>query len=288
MKQAYLAANSIDAQLIVDLLASAGIAAHVQGQYLSGAVGELPAGELVRVWVGDPHLAAAKALIAGAGSSELLEGALDPMLERSWRRAWSGIGAAGEGVELRDRLLQAWSEPHRRYHTMHHLHDCIALAELGLHLAEHPSEVEIALWFHDAVYELKANDNELRSALWSAQALAEAGVEVGVRERVHALVMATCHEAPAVSPDAKLLVDVDLAILGAQRERFDEYEMQVRQEYSWVPAPLFRHKRREILAGFLARPAIYATTWLRELREAQARENLSRSLARLRPWYQFW
>jgi predicted metal-dependent HD superfamily phosphohydrolase len=80
-------------------------------------------------------------------------------------------------------------------------------------------------------------------------------------------------------------VDIDLSILGAEAERFDEYEVQVRQEYAWVPGPVFRHKRREILQGFLARPHIYATEWFQRRFEAVARNNLQRSVARLRPWY---
>jgi predicted metal-dependent HD superfamily phosphohydrolase len=102
---------------------------------------------------------------------------------------------------------------------------------------------------------------------------------------VHDLVMATRHDARPATPDAALVVDIDLAILGAEAERFDEYEVQVRQEYAWVPGPLFRRKRRAILEGLLARPGIYATAWFHPRFEARARANLRRSLARLRPWW---
>jgi hypothetical protein len=78
MKQAYHAANPVDAQLVVDLLASAGIDAFVQGQFLSGGVGELPAGELLRVWVADEEVERARACIADRETQEpLLEGAVD-------------------------------------------------------------------------------------------------------------------------------------------------------------------------------------------------------------------
>jgi len=289
MKQAYHAANPVDAQLVVDLLASEGIAAFTQGQYLSGGVGELPAGELLRVWVGDEDLERARTVIAGRESQlPLLEDAIDPALVRSWSRAWPGIGASGEGVEPRDTLIAAWSEPQRRYHTPRHLGDCLAWFEDAAQRASHPAEVEIALWFHDAVYDLKAKANEARSAAWAEQALAEAGIAVDVRQRVHALIMATCHAALPASDDAALLVDIDLAILGAMPERFDEYEVQVRQEYAWVPGPLFRRRRREILQGFLARPRIYSTDHFHQRLEAQARSNLQRSVARLKPWLGFW
>ena len=289
MKQAYHAANPVDAQLVVDLLASEGIDAFTQGQYLSGAIGELPAGEVLRVWVADEDLDRARALIAERGAQEpLVEDAVDPALARSWSRAWSGLGAPDAGIALRDRLLAAWSEPQRRYHTLHHLGDCLALFEQAAHLAEHPAEVEIALWFHDAVYDLKSKDNEARSAAWADECLQAARAGQEVRERMHALIMATCHAALPTTLDERLLVDIDLSILGAPAERFDEYEVQVRQEYAWVPGPLFRRKRREILQGFLARPSIYSTEWFFSRREEQARDNLRRSLSRLRAWWRLW
>jgi predicted metal-dependent HD superfamily phosphohydrolase len=102
-----------------------------------------------------------------------------------------------------------------------------------------------------------------------------------VSERVRQLVLATKHDARPASADAALLVDVDLAILGAVPERFDEYERQIREEYAWVPGPLFRRKRREILEGFLVRPHVYNTSHFRDRYEAAARANLSRSIAQL-------
>jgi len=290
MKQAYHAANPVDAQLAVDLLAAEGIDAHVQGGFLSGAAGELPVGELLRVWVGDDDLVRAKALLAARsrGEGALEADAVDPLFERSWRRAWQGLGATGDGLALRDALLEAWSGPPRHYHTLRHLHDCLALFETVLDAAQHAGEVEIALWFHDAIYDPRAPDNEQRSADWAAQALTGAGVDAAAVARVHALVMATRHAVEPEGQDQQLLVDIDLAILGAGRERFDEYEVEVREEYAWVPGPVFRHKRRQILAGFLARGRIYSTPVFAQRFEAAARDNLARALAALKPWWRPW
>lgn len=288
MKQAYRPTNPVDAQLVVDLLAAEGIATYVQGQFLSGGVGELPADELLRVWVDDADLERARACIAGRASRPLVEGAIDPVFVRSWARAWTELAAQGDGIALRDRLLDAWGEPQRRYHTLRHLRDCLLLFDDARSLATHPGEVEIALWFHDAVYDLKAGDNEARSAAWADDALADARVSPEARERIRELIMATCHAALPTTSDQRLLVDIDLSILGADPERFDEYEVQVRQEYAWVPRPLFLRKRREILTGFLERPSIYSTAWFRERFEASARDNLRRSIARLKPWLGFW
>lgn len=119
--------------------------------------------------------------------------------------------------------------------------------------------------------------NEARSADWAVEALARAGADVDVQQRVRALIMATCHHAEPLGDDARLLVDIDLAILGADPARFAEYDAQVREEYRWVPGWLYRRKRREVLAGFLDRPAIYGTERFRERLEGRARENLRNS-----------
>jgi predicted metal-dependent HD superfamily phosphohydrolase len=193
--------------------------------------------------------------------------------QRSWQRAWAALGlSAPEG--LMQQLMDAWAEPQRHYHSLQHLRECLALLEPALDLAQRPGEVELALWFHDAVYDPKGKGNEARSADWAVGALAHAGAGSEVQEQVRALIMATCHDVVPVDDDARLLVDIDLAILGADPARFAEYDAQVREEYRWVPDLIYRVKRKEVLAGFLARPAIYWTERLGERFEARARENL--------------
>lgn len=189
--------------------------------------------------------------------------------------AWADVGLVGQGLELRDALWAAYAQPQRRYHTQQHLSECLSLWEASRPHAQHPGEVGLALWFHDAVYEVKAGDNELRSADWARQALLAAGAEAAVAQRVHALVMATCHAAPTATVDEALLVDIDLAILGADPARFAEYERQVRDEYAWVPGFLYRRKRREVMRGFAQRQPLYLTPAMRDRCEAQALRNLA-------------
>jgi predicted metal-dependent HD superfamily phosphohydrolase len=207
--------------------------------------------------------------------------ASETLLQRSWRRAWSDIGARGSGEALRQRLVEAWREPERRYHTLQHLAECLAHLEPVRALAEWPGEVELALWFHDAVYDVRGHDNEAQSAAWAAGDLRAAGVEDAAATRVHDLVLATRPAALPQTADEALLVDIDLAVLGAPEERFAQYEAQVRDEYAWVEDDVFRSRRRDVLTGFLARPTIYATDRFRTLLEASARANLARSIARL-------
>lgn len=178
-------------------------------------------------------------------------------------------------------LIAAYAEPQRHYHTARHLDDCLAKLDESSHLAEDAGEVELALWFHDAVYNPLKTGNELASAEWATRFLREAGAEPGRIERVHALIMATQHSVPATTDDAKLLVDIDLSILGAYEADYAEFERNVRREYRWVPYFLYRKKRREILQSFLDRARIYNLTPFQERFESRARDNLQQAIAAL-------
>jgi predicted metal-dependent HD superfamily phosphohydrolase len=200
-------------------------------------------------------------------------------LHANWTDAWRALGVGSPGEALCTELQRRYGEPQRHYHTMQHLGECLAWFEREKTSAERPGEVALALWFHDAVYDVHAHDNEARSADWARQALLEAGVDEAAAERVHALVMATRHDAVPEGRDAELLIDIDLSILGAERTRFDEYERQVHAEYAFVPDEVRLPRRRAILQRFLDRQAIYATARMHAQLEAQARANLQRSIA---------
>lgn len=204
---------------------------------------------------------------------------------RRWLYLWQQIGVCrGADSALADayaELIARYGESHRHYHTAQHISECLAHFDAIREYCEHAAEVELALWFHDAIYEPLARDNEARSAAWAARVMAGAGIVAVACDRVHALIMKTCHNALPQTPDEQLLVDIDLAILGADMARFDEYEKQVRAEYSRVPALLFRGTRRKILQAFLARPALYASPHFHDLLEIKARINLARAISML-------
>lgn len=198
-----------------------------------------------------------------------------------WRGMWKAFGVAiADETLLRD-LIARYSEPHRKYHTMQHLEECFAKLQELRALARKPEEIELALWFHDAIYDTRRKDNEEKSAQWARSAVLEAGVSAPAGDRVYELVMTTRHNAVPVGIDAQILVDVDLSILGASADRFDEYETQVRQEYSWVPGLVFRRERRKILEGFLKQKTVFRTEQFIAAYEAQARKNLQRSIQKL-------
>ena len=178
-------------------------------------------------------------------------------------------------------VVSAYAQKHRHYHTEAHIDACLAQLDSHRELACAPHEIELALWFHDAVYKTRASDNEEKSAEWACAFLAGHGVAADVRERIRGLILATKHDAPAETADAKLLVDIDLAILGADALTYERFEQDVRQEYRWVPGPMFRRARAKILRSFLARDRIYATGPFHDRLERTARRNLETAIGNL-------
>ena len=197
-----------------------------------------------------------------------------------WKQPWAELGLVAR-MELHADLRSAYSEPDRAYHTLHHVSECLQLLQQTQSLAKSSPSIELAIWFHDAIYDPRRSDNEERSALWAQRELRAAGASLALQDRITSLVMVTCHNAEPQTADEELMSDIDLSILGAGSRRFDEYERQVRQEYAHVPTQQFRPARRKIINEFLAREQIYFTEWFRTRREAQARTNLQRSLTRL-------
>jgi predicted metal-dependent HD superfamily phosphohydrolase len=199
-----------------------------------------------------------------------------------WNELWKRIGASGSPRPVMQQLVAAYAEPHRAYHTLAHIFACLAEFEPARHLARYPDEVELALWFHDVVYDPHAADNEARSADRAVNTLGEAGVAAAPLAHVHDLILATRHDGQPVDPDAWLAIDVDLAIFGRPEPEFDRYETQIRQEYHWVPQDDYRRLRAQLLESFLDRRAIYRTAFFHERYDWQARANLARSIRRLR------
>lgn len=189
------------------------------------------------------------------------------------------VGGHSRPADFAD-LEAAYAEKHRAYHTAEHIRACLAELDGSRELCERPDEVELALWFHDAVYKTRASDNEEQSALWAARVLNEIGAPDETGERVAGLVRVTTHAGKPPTTDAQVLVDIDLSILGALPAVFEEYEKQIRREYSWVPMPMYRPARVRILRAFLERESIYCTPAFRDRLEEQARVNLARSIER--------
>ena len=199
-----------------------------------------------------------------------------------WRRIWRQLGLHSGGDAVHRQLASLYGAPGRRYHTVRHIEECLREFDRVRALAAQPVEVEMALWFHDAVYDPRAQDNEERSAGLMRESLLARGAAAGIVNSIQRLILATTRHVPSAGDsDEALVIDIDLAVLGQPEARFDEYERQIRAEYARVPVAEFHVRRAEILRRFLDRPHIFATPSFRVRYEESARRNLRRSLRAL-------
>lgn len=198
-----------------------------------------------------------------------------------WNRLISKLCKGGLDGHWFIQLTAAYHQNHRYYHDTNHIIHCLQQFDQAVHLARTPSEVEFAIWLHDAVYDPQASDNEEKSAEMANQILTAEGCETSVVQRVKKLILATRHDKTPETDDTRLLLDIDLSSLGHPPGQYDQYEAAIRKEYVWVPTDIYRQKRRQILTGFLNRPKIYHTEQFFNRYEAQARGNIERVLHEL-------
>ena len=195
-----------------------------------------------------------------------------------FQQAWRAIGAR-DGHAFRT-VQECYGEPHRAYHGQAHIAECLAWLDQLWEHARRPAELEIAIYFHDVVYDPGAADNEARSAaLFSTLAL-DAGARPEAIERIALLIQST-REHVAEGGDAALLSDIDLAILGSSPCRYRRYVEQVRSELSFVPDEMWRRGRAAFLREMLARLCIYNIPQMSRQLEGQARRNMEAELNEL-------
>ena len=185
---------------------------------------------------------------------------------------------------VRDELIARYGEPHRRYHTMAHIDDCLAQVAASTDLTRNERELlDTAIWFHDAIYDPARADNEAESARLARERLAAEGTPASFTDEIERLILLTAGH--SVEPGDRLgarLVSIDLSILGARPERYDAYARAIREEYAHVPEPAWRVGRAAVMGRFLESPRLFADPLWAERYEIQARANLRREIAELK------
>ena len=182
--------------------------------------------------------------------------------------------------DVGDLLVARYDHPTRAYHDVRHLSEVLAGIDLLRPESADPEVVELAGWFHDAVYDLRRTDNEAASADL-ARSLLSPYLGVDVVDEVARLVLLTRDHAVAPrDSNAAVLCDADLAILAGSRGRYDDYASRIRLEYAHLPDASFNAGRSTVLRRLLDSPSLFHTAYGVEHWERAARANLHRELTR--------
>jgi predicted metal-dependent HD superfamily phosphohydrolase len=159
-----------------------------------------------------------------------------------------------------------------------HIETCLRFAQ---EYAPNDPYLALAICYHDVIYDTHASDNERRSADYARDVLKAAGANESDCAVIARLILATTHRNTPEAEDEKVLVDIDLAILGGPQTDYDHYVRAVRQEYAWVSDQDFRKGRSAFLRTMLARATVFSTPRLGARFEERARSNLRHELAGL-------
>ena len=198
-------------------------------------------------------------------------------LDEAWQQVWQTL-APNQAMPDLQTVLNAYAQPQRHYHTTQHLQECLLWWQRCQNHMQAPAEVALALFYHDIVYDPKRSDNELQSANTMLAHL-QAYLPEASTERIYRWILATAHHgqqttlSDADDADLKWVLDIDLGILSADAERFQEYERQIRMEYRHVPLLIYRCKRRQVLRDFAQAPHLYHTDYFRNQLERAAKAN---------------
>ncbi len=204
-------------------------------------------------------------------------------LEESLNNLLQNLSENSESIaRICEFIFTKYVEKHRAYHTLSHINALLSHAENYQEKFADFESVQLAIWFHDVIYNTKRFDNESESARIASEFLCELNVSKDKIEKVEQMITATAkHNATGLDFDGKLFLDLDLAILGQSESVYRNYSKAIRKEYSFVPWFLYKRSRRKILENFLQREIIYFTAEIRQDFETQAHINLANEIKEL-------
>lgn len=178
---------------------------------------------------------------------------LDQFGELRFKGLWKRLQADGNSSIEYDKLVAIYSESHRHYHTLSHIVDGLddmwkwSLSRKHIDV----NAVELAWWFHDAVYKEQSCVNEKRSAQLAKSVCEHALLNTELTNHVQELIMDTEHVIIPNTVDGKFISDIDLLIFSKSNKIFSQYCEDIRKEYGWVEQKEFRINRQYILKTFL-------------------------------------
>lgn len=163
-----------------------------------------------------------------------------------------------------------YTEEGRYYHNLEHIEDCLNKLDHWPTPPPHRDTVELAIWFHDIIYDTRRADNEESSAALATHYLRGHPMEV----HTCALILATRHKITAGMEDEEVMCDIDLSILGAQPKKYQAYATNIRKEYAWVDEGEYCEARAQVLTRFLNKRKLFQTPYAIGRWENQARKNI--------------
>ncbi|HPT66084.1 MAG TPA: hypothetical protein PK257_02120 [Candidatus Woesebacteria bacterium] len=178
-------------------------------------------------------------------------------------------------------IVKNYSESHRHYHNLKHIDNSLGEFELIKDKLNNPEAVELAIWYHDIVYNLYESDNEEQSAELAKTFCQKNNLSPDFTKQVEDHILFTKHTSLINNSDSQYLADIDMSILGKQPDIFDIYEKQIYKEYSTLYSKADYQKGRTKFFKTILKHPIYTTDFFKNRYEQAARDNIQRTINKL-------
>lgn len=202
------------------------------------------------------------------------------MIKTRWQDLMENFGFNDNKSEFEE-LTKRYQENHRAYHNLNHVEDCLDQLDNYKDEIDDKAIIELAIWYHDIIYNPYGKNNELKSAEVSSAFLINQGASDDIINKVYDLIISTLHVDKPKNKLEALIMDIDITILGSPEIEYAEYYAKIRKEYKWIPGIIYRKKRKEIMQRFLQRDRLYFTDSFYTKLEERARFNISKEIKSL-------
>ncbi len=206
-------------------------------------------------------------------------------LRKSFSHLFVGMDLQKIEIEfLFSELIEMYEQEGRYYHNLKHIERMLSFLERRVDRIEDWVSIQLAVWFHDCIYDIHDSKNEERSADFARKRLSDLGISEDLVEKVADLILLTKkHEITTkyFNYDTKIFLDSDLISLGGSFEEYSKIFERIKKEYSEIPSEVFKNGRRIFLQSILSKPRIFYTDEMFVEFEQDARRNLEKELVNL-------
>lgn len=206
---------------------------------------------------------------------------MNEILSNEWMSLFENFSSSSVLINsVFEEVIRYYNQPHRYYHNLKHIQEVLQIIDTLNNSVCDLYSLKIAAWFHDLIYDPQANDNEEQSTHIASIYLTQLNISQSTINTVNELILSTKDHQP-FNENSKILLDADLAILGANPSEYNNYCRAIRLEYSWLNNQDYCQGRKKVLENFLEQNQIYYTPKMYKLKEKQARINLLNELKHL-------
>jgi predicted metal-dependent HD superfamily phosphohydrolase len=204
---------------------------------------------------------------------------MEEVLHKIWKNLSLKYMSEDYSLKLWKEIVKKYSKRRRHYHNLEHIFDIVNKYYFNFeHKLKRPDEVLFAIFYHDLIYDIGKDDNEVHSGVFMDARLKPTKLTENQLSFIFECIHSTRNHKMNLVQDVNYMLDFDMAILGQTWSEYSRYRKAVRKEYRIYPNCMYNAGRIKVLKSFLSQDRIFNTDDFYNLYEEQARENIQKEL----------